>query len=332
MPRQAALDHLNALARRLAGDADALDHPQPGTHGAAKFAAGEKEALIQALQADHGRDHRDDITHHGEDMAHWLAQLRDDLYEDLGHALGASQAPALARVGLRFMSHLHCDAFVLGLGEPPQHSWAVGIHLGLVWVANLVALALLAAARGDDESARRAHAAALDTYCSASSGRATPWAGLPATNNDEALQAGALGSVVLRFVALHELGHALLGHVDGWQMGVSEQGRRHYAGAVTADAGATQAMELAADRFALMQMIGVSSGPEAMWNNLLFIAGFFRLLATVEARQGRPLCPYHPPPAERVARLEALLREHMGPPPNDAWTWAQAQHEAWSLP
>lgn len=332
-PQQLAQVYLDQEAQRLTRTARALVYPSAEQTQAAPFDAARKKRLSDRLMSEYGRDHSQDLAHHAEDMGYWQTQLMSDLREDLQAALGPEGQAVLARTATDFMPHMHSDAFVAGFGQGPDAAWAVGVNVGLVWVANLVAEALLRASRGDELGARQTYAAAHALYLGQTQ-RAlhAAWQTKPDTADELALEAGGIGAVVLRFVALHELGHAVLGHAGRWEMGLSEStGQRRYGAAVAADAGTTQAMETEADRFALARMLAVSSGPQAMWNNLLFIAAFFRLLAQVEQRQGKPLCPYHPPPLQRIEALYQALAEHIGPPPNEAWVWAQTQQNEWSM-
>jgi hypothetical protein len=331
MSRQTARQHLNEIAKQLAQSSGALHYDLPASKTQPLFSEAQKEHLIRAFMHDHGHDLRQDITHHAEDFTHWLRKLEAELVEELDGLVDPHLAAQMRQLDVAILPHLECDAFVESVGNASDLSWAIGINLGQVYVSNLLAQALLCAAQGDAHVANRAYEAALHTYrAPAGDSTAVPWAGLPTMTDDAARQAAAAGSVVLRFVALHEVGHALLGHVGKWQMSISADGRRHYAAEVAADMAATQAMELEADAFALQRMMQRSAGLETMWNNLLFIAAFFRLLDHVQAMSGKPLCPYHPLPIQRVECLAQQLTAQIGPPPNDAWQWAKQQHEIWS--
>jgi hypothetical protein len=323
--------YLQAEEVRLAASARALIYPDGKNASIVPISNERKQRLTQILKQQYGRDHSEDINHHAEDMQHWLRQLKADLCDDLTTALGSDYAPLLDRVALDFMPHLKSDAFITGLGEPPRTSWAVGINLGLVWVSNLVAEALLGAAQDQGAAAKDTYGAAHKVYQAQTQRQLdAAWQGMPSRSDELSLQAGGVGSVVLRFVALHEMGHAVLGHVGRWEMGVSDDsGERSYGAAERSDIPAIQAMEREADCFALERMIDISSGPDAMWNNLLFIAAYFRLLAQVEAQQGAPLCSYHPPPTQRIEYLYEILVQHMGPPTNDAWAWARQLQDDW---
>ncbi len=331
-PQEEAQDYLNKEAQRLTRSARALVYPSIEVTRMNPFDEARKLRLSERLKSEYGRDHSHDIAHHAEDMGYWQNQLKSDLRDDLQAALGADGQAVLARTATDFMPHMHSDAFVAGFGQGASAAWAVGINVGLVWVTSLVAEALLRASRGDEAVARQTYVAAHALYCGQTQRDLhAAWQASPDTSDELAIEAGGVGAMVLRFVALHEMGHVVLGHAGRWEMGMREDtGQRRYAAAVADDPASTQAMETEADRFALTRMMAISSGPQAMWNNLLFIAAFFRLLAQVEARQGKALCPYHPEPLQRIDDLYLALAQSMGPPPNEAWVWVETLQDQWS--
>lgn len=331
-PLKIAQDYLDMEAKRLTNSARRLVYPSADVTRMDPFDEARKLRLIERLKHNYGRDHTYDIAHHAEDMGYWLSKLKSDLRDDLEAALGIDGHAVLARTATDFMPHMHSDAFVAGFGHGPDAAWAVGINVGLVWVTNLVVEALLRASQGDEAAARQTYAAAHALYRGQTQRELyLAWQGGPDASDELAIEAGGIAAVVLRFVALHEMGHAVLGHAGRWEMGMRDDtGQRRYAAVVAEDPVSTRTMEADADCFALERMAAISSGPQAMWNNLLFIAAFFRLLAQVEERQGKALCPYHPPPLQRIEALYQTLTKSMGPPPNDAWVWAQALQNEWS--
>ena len=316
---------------RLTESARALHIPTAADIKVPVISDAKRRIMIDWIKDHHGRDLSDEVLQHKDDLSAWLRLLIADLYDDLRAALGPTWEQRMDRVSMDFMPHLESDAFVAGLGEATEGPWAIGINLGLVWVNNAIADALLLASQGRESEARAAYLVAHRVYRAQTQRELhAAWQSFPIVEDAMELEAGAIASVVLRFVALHEMGHAVLGHVGRMEMGVRHDvGRRHYAKQTAGDQVMVRAMEREADLFALQRMIDVSLGPDRMWNNLLFIGAFFRLLAQVETRTGQLLCHYHPPPTERIDYLYQALCERMGPPPNDAWRWAEQLQEAW---
>lgn len=289
-----------------------------------------KQALAQMIDERYGVDHREEMAEHGDDIYHWLKQTEINLLEDLAKYAGPKQSEALNRLALGFIPHMASDAFAEAVAHAPEEK-VIGVNLGLLWVGCLLAEGLLRAADGDEAGGLATYKLAEEVYLAQNQRRLhAAWQGVKRHANDSySAQGGAVGSVVLRFVALHELGHVLHGHVGRWRMRfLPEQGWPTYEEPEDVDVSTKQAMELEADAFALSCLLAHTAGPEAMWNNLLFIAAFFRLMARLEAIGVVNPCEHHPAPLVRLGELYEQTERALGPPPNDAWAWAeQLQHE-----
>ncbi len=125
--------------------------------------------------------------------------------------------------------------------------------------------------------------------------------------------------LLLQFVMLHEVGHA----VHGDHALMSEY-RFHIAGAEQPPKATEKhwAAEYAADLYALERILGHTGTNAGRWANFVAICSFFQWLAAVEKRIGSPLCPLHPPPLQRAAALRTLL---VGIVPLDDETGAQVE-------
>lgn len=333
MLNQHAQAYLALLQTDAAEAPRSLVYRSMAESGVTPIDSASKQAIVKMIDERYGVDHRDDMAQHGDDIYHWLKQTELNLHEDLAKYAGPAQAQVLARLALGFMPHMASNAFAEAVPHAPQEK-IIGVNLGLFWVGCLLAEALLRAADGDEAGGLAAYKSAEDTYLAQNQRQLhAAWDGARRNVDDAySVQGGAVGSVVLRFVALHELGHVLLGHVGQWQMRfVPDEGRVAYdrpqnMGATADD----QAMELDADAFALSRLLKHTEGREAMWNNLLFIAAFFRLLAHLEAVQAVTPCEHHPPPLVRLGKLYEQMVQALGPPPNDAWEWAAQLQNEWA--
>ena len=130
--------------------------------------------------------------------------------------------------------------------------------------------------------------------------------------------AGSFQSVVLWFIALHEVGHIVNGDTDGANSvarlsAVGSEVELSYARPQT-EALANWPCELAADRFALTWLCDWGSDRPSRWSNTAQVVVFFRWLMTVEHRRGSPLSPYHPPANQRLAELIASATILAGSP------------------
>lgn len=315
MSNRNAQAHLAFLQADAAEEPRSLVYRSMAESGAKPLDSASKQALAQMIDERYGVDHREEMAEHGDDIYHWLKQTEINLFEDLAKYAGPDQAGVLNRLALGFMPHMASVAFAEAVAHAPQEK-VIGVNLGLFWVGCLLAEALLRAADGDEAGGLATYQSAEDVYLAQSQRQLhVAWNGVKRHVDDAySVQGGAVGSVVLRFVALHELGHVQLGHV------ISD-GMEPYA---------VQAMELDADAFALSHMLKHTSGREAMWNNLLFIAAFFRLMAHLKAVQAETPREHHPPPLVRLNKLYEQTVQALGPPPNDAWEWAAQLQNEWA--
>lgn len=260
------------------------------------------------------------------DFEYWVHRLETDLYADLA-ALCPAKQDLLARCGIGFVALVQANAFAM---PTPQTSgrFAIGVHLGLVWVNFLLAEALLTASSGEQQAALEIYQRALQGYQKDQFRTALAhwWSVTREGSVPEAAHAAAVGTVALRFNALHEFGHICLGHVDTAKMIADHNGHVHYVEAVTIGLPHVHALEFAADQFALQCMIDHRKSNETMWNNLLFINAQFRFL---QHAHGAGASATHPSYSDRIAALTTELQRQIGPAPNDAPLWAEQCMVEW---
>lgn len=282
-------------------------------------------AMAQYIQTHYGRDHGDELAVHGNDMMYWLGRIEQLLLEDLESYCNESERLALQRVALGYLPRLTTNAFAERLPENELGEYVIGVNAGLLWVSSMLCEALLLAESDRTVEACEAYGLALTFYYASTQAEMFKAMSASSLGNDDemSVQSGAVGSVILRFVGLHELGHVVLGHTERAGMHLlPETGAVHYDLSPSLGVGGVHAMEFAADRFAIEHMLACTGSAVQMWNNTLFISAFFRLLEHVEILRGKSICPFHPPPESRILALENRVRDTIGPPPNDAPRWA----------
>jgi hypothetical protein len=291
-----------------------------------------QSTLSHYIQATFGEDRREEILAHSYDLDYWLAQLEQGLYQDLENYCTAQELAVLRQAAVAYLPIRNANGFC---GHVPhaKECHVIGVHLPLIWVSFLLTQALLLAAENQGEQARKTYQIVLAGHRK-DNFRASfqEWLESPPDIENTWLEseAGAVSSVILRFVGLHELGHLALGHVD--QAGIcyaAESNEVSYQHSATLGQTAVWAMEYAADRFAVDHMLAHTGGAEQMWNNLLFIGAFFRFIEHLEIIRGAPLSQDHPPPRQRLHALSRRVTEVLGPPPNDAQAWAESLLLEW---
>lgn len=328
-----AQSHLDFLRLAFSRQTRALVYDTPQVSGVTPLEPARAQVISELLLRQYGQDHHAELQAHGSDIRHWLARLEELLREDLADYLGPIAEAVLADVAIGLMPHMASNAFATQVPvEPDAH--VIGVNLGLVWVCDYLCEALLRAADGDESGGRVAYVLAKKLYLAQQQRQLDEAMAISDRLKDDAISvhAGAVGSLVLRFVALHELGHIVHGHVGQAGMTLSmATGQLQYGRGESLGTAAVHAMEYEADAFAVERLLARTSGPTVMWNNLLFIGAFFRLLARIELERGHPLCLYHPAPQTRLEKIHDQVTRAIGPPPNDAWQWAVQKQNEWSL-
>lgn len=297
------------------------------------------------IQATFGEDLQPQIAQHAWDMPYWMEQIETRLYEDLtDYCTTPSERHALRQVALAYLPLQNANACAMPVDSPTEGGlYAIVLELGLIWMSFQLTQALLLAAEGWD-------AAAHDTYQRVLRGYHAPqlapafriWRDGGSMIDDErvSLEAGAVSTVILRFVALHELGHVVLGHVERAGMACVSQPKAcevRYAHADALGQAGTWAMEEAADAFAIEHMLARTGSAQQMWNNLLFIGLMFRFwdhLWRLVQPEGTPWPDdqTHPPPLARLARITRQVEAALGPPPNESPLWAEQTFARWCQP
>ena len=298
------------------------------------------------IHATFDEDLQPEIDQHAWNMPYWMERLESKLYEDLAdYCLNAHEQQALQQVAVAYLPLQNANACALPVpcATAANGAHAIVLELGLIWTAFLLTEGLLLAAEGMEEAAHDTYQRLLAGYQHYQLAPALEiWRVGSALMSEEriSLQAGAVSTVILRFVALHELGHVVLGHVEHAGMGCTLQGYAcevRYAHAAELGQATTWAMEEAADDFALAHMLAHTGSAQQMWNNMLFIGLMFRLWDHLWRRSQPEATPWpvdstHPPPLARLERLTLQVQAALGPPPNDAPLWAELTFTQWCEP
>jgi hypothetical protein len=151
-----------------------------------------------------------------------------------------------------------------------------------------------------------------------------------------AVHSGALTSIMLKFVGLHEVGHIVNGDIENTNS-VSrlaavgdESSVVEYARPIS-EAEKNWPCEFAADAFATRYLCDWTGRPGSSWSNVAQVYLFFSWLEHVEKMRGRSLCVYHPRAADRkeaVKKLAYCLAQEG--PPEDYFAFIDERISAWS--
>lgn len=202
-----------------------------------------------------------------------------------------------------------------GADAKPLPGYLILMNQGLYFCIKLLVTAqIYEDMQGDFAQYRKSgldvFAAACDLYVSETPEKIN--VGAVFTGDDEvdgAIEAHvSLGTILLmQFIALHEVGHAHMGHsealVAGRLSALAAAGHGESLGSVDAHLEA----EFEADAFAWNALAGRAATAENNLGNIYVIRLFFRFLHIIEIKTGKPISEYHPPPHDRAARLEQLF-------------------------
>lgn len=286
-----------------------------------------KEEVARIIHRNYNEDRSTEIHEHLGDLKHWLVELESDLFYDLQTYCGDEEK--LNRCALAFFPNMTTNACAFPIDN---HGYGIALNYGMLFVADRIAHAILLEDDCPDDRAERAYNTAKTLFLAATVEEFDEaLRGLIGIGSTELLvTSGAVASLIIRFVALHELGHVCLGHVDQAQMTFNAiEGSVTY-GSIASDGVALAELELAADKFAVDRLLKRTTAHEVMWNNALFLCGFFYLLDHIEQQIGRAICPYHPSPRERANAIEDYLKSRIGGPSNDAFSWLKVIFNKWN--
>lgn len=247
--------------------------------------------------------------------------LMESLVQDVADCLTEEQLPILRRCEWRMvdigLTNALCTNQSVDGSELP--GFIILINQGLYFCIKLLVTAQIYEDMDHDflpyrKSGIDVFAAACDLYVSETPDKIN--VGAIFTGNEDvdgAIEAHvSLGSILLmQFVALHEVGHAQLGHNKAMGLGrlsaLSAVGMTTEATSETTSLAAHHAAEFEADAFAWQRLAHRATSPENNLGNIYVIRLFFGFLDAIENKIGKRISEYHPLPKIRAQRLEQLF-------------------------
>lgn len=149
--------------------------------------------------------------------------------------------------------------------------------------------------------------------------------------SEVSLYIGALHAIILTFIALHEFGHIVSGHLDE-KIGVRSfniiTGDIEYHMNEEKEKNNWK-YEFQADQFAVEALCYRSKSCEIAWNNFASIYLFFKWLDNLEGICGHK-CLYHPPASQRASCLYVYMKKICGEPVHDYTYWVDRKISEWS--
>jgi hypothetical protein len=299
--------------------------------GAANTEKNATRAISQLILRKYGVNREAETITHAHSPQYWIDQLENDLYEDL-HLL-TNNDPLLAQCAIGYIPDIKGNAIAK---KVCASSYAIAINLGVVWLCFLFAQSILMEAEDEraDEMPKNVFLSALRAFSAMSSDEFDKEVEYckQAGGIDLLISSAGIGSVILRFIGLHEFAHIKLGHADSFyrSLSISADGvNTEYQAPSSIDLSIRQLEELHADRFAVKKILEQSTSKETAWNSVLFICAFFQALQYIEDTQNKSICPEHPSPSARSIEIINYCHIAIGPVENDAFIWLNAVFNTW---
>ncbi len=299
--------------------------------GSASTETNDPRSISELILRKYGVDREAEAITHAHSMQYWIDQLEYDLYEDL--RLLTNNDPLLAQCAIGYIPDIKGNAIAK---KVCTGSYAIAINLGIVWLCFLFSQAILMEAEDEraDEMPKNVFLSALRAFSAMSSDEFYEEVKYckEAAKLDLLISSAGIGSVILRFIGLHEFAHVKLGHADSFyrSLSISADGvNTEYQTTSSIDLSKLQLEELHADRFAVEKILEQSTCKETAWNSVLFICAFFHALQYIEDTQKRSICPEHPSPSTRSIEIINYCHAAIGPPENDAFIWLNIVFNTW---
>ncbi len=236
-------------------------------------------------------DRRSDIAENYHDGIYWMIKHEKELYEELKRI--ASDVECLKDCAVAFMPNMQMLSFTNRLDDG---IYGIEIYYGLFMQANLLAQAVLMEDACPDEQGKNLYQWIVQNSFSMHEKQYVSKLHPQQSMN---IKTSHVADLIVRFFALHELGHIALNHSGKGEQKLHE--------------------EFEADLFAMRYLLKVTESSENIWQAYSFLSLFFTMLDDMD--QIRKLSHGHPKGIERQERLYNFLYSNIGEPCNDNVLW-----------
>lgn len=263
------------------------------------------------------------------------------LHEDLVQMAGDELRESIQNTAVGFLPTGKFNGFCVGRTDERQalDGYVIGINYGLYYCCSLLGEAIVREALDlglpeQERVGRPAFQNAVRLFLNPTMEQHEEYFSRPPLPADVAgtltSASSANCTIMLFFVGLHELGHITNGDVDSksgvvrFDIAASEP---IYARGIVNAKGNWES-EYLADDFAIRKL-ALWSSDQNRWNNFATIVLFFEWLQHIEDELGKSICPFHPQPSERLARLWSTMQNLYGEPPDEGIAWLESRIEEW---
>ena len=249
------------------------------------------EKLAGTIVEEFGDDRRSELVENYHDGIYWMIKHESDLYEELKTI--ASDVECLKDCAIVFMPNMQMLSFSSHIDGDV---YGIEIYYGLFLQANLLVQAVLLEDDCPDEQGKNLYRWIVDTFFSPQEMHYLARLHISQQVN---IKTSTVADLIVRFFALHELGHIALKHTGAGEQKLNE--------------------ELEADLFAMRYLLKNTQSYENIWQAYAFVSLFFELLDDVDAV--RKISHGHPSGFERRQKLYEFLVSQIDKPQNDILLW-----------
>ncbi len=258
---------------------------------------------------------------------YWFDELAKDLFKDLKNI---SNDEKLSQCALAFIPDIKGNAISVNVER--KQEYAIALNIGLIWLCMFIVQAIMLEHSSFDDRGKRVFILAKKLFLTTSSKEFHEILNKIQSISDEhsRVESGAIATVLLKFIALHEFGHIKLGHVDYFNRNLTITDKCGVETIYNNDVSThVHKEEFSADIYALDSLIKSASSKEVAWNQTMYIYAFFLTLESIEEDIASNICPQHPSPKERANSIFNRAGAVLGKPKNDLFIWINIVFNTW---
>lgn len=247
--------------------------------------------LANTILEEFGDDRRAELAKKYHDGIYWMIKHEKELYEELKTI--TSDVECLKDCAVVFMPNMQMLSFSSCLGDD---AYGIEIYYGLFLQANLLVQAVLLEDDCPDEQGKNLYRSIVQSFFSPQESLYLAQLHKQQYIN---IKTSTVADIIVRFFALHELGHIALKHTGKNEQKLNE--------------------EFEADLFAMRYLLKNTQSRENIWQAYAFVSLFFEMLDDVDGI--RKISHEHPGGIEKRHRLYEFLKSQIGEPQNDILLW-----------
>jgi len=285
------------------------------------------QSIANIILKDYGLDRKDEILKNVNSPTYWFKELENDLYEDISKLCND---PLFKKCAIGFIPDIRGNAISVCIEK--NNSYAIGLNTGLIWLCMFIVEAIMLENSSNDDSGKQVFTLLKQIFTAKTNENFHQLFNKIQSYSkvEDKIEFGAIGTVLLKFIALHEFGHIKLGHTDKHKRDISISEKDGVESIYQSNnINSVHQDELLADQYAIQILINSASTKEVAWNSIMFIYAFFLTLDSIEEDTSEIICPEHPSPLVRARKIYNYAEKLLGTPKFDLFIWINVVFNTW---